>query len=136
MVGRVGGPIMRQPYWSFIDWTAQWDSTSGVPTAILKGPVTMESLLYILGLQKAADTDARSDCHAWGAVALYELPAVILGVRPASPGFGTIRIAPRMGYLTEAFGSVITPRGEVSVSWKKGEDGSCLLQYRVRRELW
>ncbi|WP_291224501.1 hypothetical protein [Gemmiger sp.] len=33
------------------------------------------------------DTDTRSDCHAWGALLCYELPAVILGVRPAAPGF-------------------------------------------------
>lgn len=265
LVGKVGGPIMRQPYWSFIDWTRQWDSTSGVPTAILQGPVTMESLLYVLGLQKAAklaefighdcvaqeyreraikvqkairtfcmgkvmsgsrevsliqdgpgvseysahcqvfavltqtvgmaegremlketvgkegypqcsvamgfyllralemtdwyeksddiwntwrdmldnhlttcvenDTDARSDCHAWGAVALYELPAVILGVRPAKPGFAEIEIAPRMGYLTEASGKVITPKGEVFVRWKKAEDGTCQLEYEVPENL-
>lgn len=75
------------------------------------------------------DTDARSDCHAWGAVALYELPAVILGVRPAKPGFAEIEITPRMGYLTEASGKVITPKGEVFVHWKKAEDGSCMLEY-------
>lgn len=29
--------------------------------------------------------DERSDCHAWGAVILYEMPSVILGVRPGAP---------------------------------------------------
>lgn len=261
IVQKIGGPIMRQPYWSFIDWTPQWDSTSGVPKATLKGPITMESLLYVLGLQKAAeledyvehhcvaqeyrhraakvqlaikkycmgeitsndqkisllqdgpgieeycvhcqvfailtgtvspeegrrmlqetignpaypqcsvamgfylfraletagwyeksddiwniwrdmvknylttcvenDTDARSDCHAWGAAALYELPAVILGVQPAAPGFSKIKIMPQMGYLTEASGKVITSKGEVIVHWKKTENGTCKLLYEV-----
>lgn len=254
MVGKVGGPIMRQPYWSFIDWTAQWNSTAGVPTSVMKGPVTMESLLYILGLQKAAqladyagrfdvaaeyrsraiqvkeavlslcmgenhliqdgpgveeysvhcqvfsiltnivtpkegrkmleatvgkeeyaqcsvamsfylfraleksgwyeksndiwntwrkmvedhlttcvenDTDARSDCHAWGAAVLYELPAVVLGVRPLAPGFGKVKIAPLMGYLSEASGDVVTPAGMVHVEWKREENGACRFSYEV-----
>lgn len=254
MVGRVGGPIMRQPYWSFIDWTAQWNSTAGVPLAVLQGPVTMESLLYVLGLQKAAqladyagrnsaadeyrrraekvkksvlalcmgrnhliqdgpgveeysvhcqvfsvltgivtpeegrkmleatagraeyaqcsvamsfylfraleisgwyekandiwdtwrkmvenhmttcvenDTDARSDCHAWGAAALYELPAVVLGVRPSEPGFRKVKIAPLMGHFTEASGDVATPAGMVHVEWSRGDGGECRLSYEV-----
>ena len=46
---------MRHRYWSFIDWAGVWDS--GVPAATGKGSssVTMESLLYLYGLQKAAE---------------------------------------------------------------------------------
>ena len=57
LVGRVGGPIMRARYWSFIDWAKPWSATGGVPTACLQGDgsVTMESLLYLLGLQKAKE---------------------------------------------------------------------------------
>ncbi len=65
----------------------------------------------------------RSDCHAWGALALYELPAVILGVRPAKPGFAEIEIRPVSGYLSWAKGEVITPKGTVRVKWEKKEDG-------------
>lgn len=53
-VGKLGGLNGHGPSWSFIDWTPQWDQTTGVPTAALKGPITMESLLYIYGLQHAA----------------------------------------------------------------------------------
>ena len=55
LVGKSGGPIMRHRYWSFIDWAGVWDS--GVPAATGKGSgsVTMESLLYLYGLQKAAE---------------------------------------------------------------------------------
>ena len=259
LVGKIGGPIMRAKYWSFIDWTSHWNATGGVPTACLKGcgSITMESLLYLYGLQHAAemaefvgrpclaeeyrgraevlktavrktclctykgqpmvqdgpgvdeysvhtqvfailtgtvtpkegkamlqtavgdpdlpqasvafafylfralekcgwyektnelwnlwrqmvrdkmttcvenDTDARSDCHAWASLLCYELPAVILGVRPAAPGFASVAIKPQMGALTEASGDVITPRGVVHVEWKKDADGSCRLRYTL-----
>lgn len=60
----------------------------------------------------------RSDCHAWGAVPLYEFSARILGVTPAAPGSATIRIAPQPGYLTHAAGDVATPKGIVSIAWE------------------
>ena len=257
MVGKIGGPIMRHPYWSFIDWARKWDS--GVPGAYAKGDgaITMESLLYLYDLQKAADladfvqrtglgyeyrnraealkaairkncigtyhgqklvqdgpgvdeysvhsqvfailtgvvspaegksmlqttvgdpelpqasvafmfylfralercgwyektdelwefwrqmlrdkmttcvendTDRRSDCHGWASLMCFELPAVILGVRPGAPGFAKVRLAPQMGKLTSASGSVITPRGTVHVKWTKTPEGSCDLQYTL-----
>lgn len=242
LVGKIGGVNGRSRYWSFIDWTDQWDNTSGVPCATLRGPITMESLLYVYGLQAAAEvsefvgrkgtaeeyraraesvqaavrehctgrngmiadgpgveeysqhcqvfallTDTlsieqsranisetldnpgeyaqcsvamayylfralekagmyerteklwdiwrdmvendlttcvednvrgRSDCHAWGALALYELPAVVLGVRPSAPGFAKVEVKPAAGHFTWARGCVATPRGEVRVSWR------------------
>lgn len=62
---------------------------------------------------------SRSECHAWGALALYELPSVILGVRPAAPGYEKIRISPVPGYLTAASGTVCTPKGCITVSWER-----------------
>ncbi len=57
VVGSVGGPIMRTKYWSFIDWSNLWGDTAGVPMACLQGTksITMESLLYLYGLQNAAE---------------------------------------------------------------------------------
>jgi hypothetical protein len=63
--------------------------------------------------------EERSDCHAWGALALYELPAAVLGVRPISPGFKTVEVKPITGYLKWAEGEVVTPKGTVKVNWKK-----------------
>ena len=245
LVDKVGGVNGKAPLWSFIDWAKEWMSTEGMPAAGQYGPITMESLLYILGLQKAAElcqyidqpqeaetyltraeavqtavrnlcmngdgmitdspgreeisqhaqvfgiltdtltagegrqnllrtvqdrsyaqctvamcwylfralektglyayTDqywevwrgmirkgcttcveaedyARSECHAWGALILYELPSVILGVRPASPGFERILINPVPGYLTGASGMVRTPKGDVQVFWEKHDE--------------
>lgn len=69
-------------------------------------------------LTTCAETDknARSDCHAWSALALYEIPAVILGIRPEKPGFADFRPTPAKKYLKEASGNVITPIGTIKVS--------------------
>jgi alpha-L-rhamnosidase len=244
LVSRIGGPLGRHKFWSFIDWTSDWNKTMGVPDAILDGPITMESFLYVYALTHAAelaefagrpgvsdeyrqratavreaiqkhcigsnglyqdgpgidkysqhcqafavltdtadpskvasimqtalddpsltkssvafmfymfralekaglyhrteelwkpwrdmlkenlttcvenDTGKRSDCHAWGSLLLYELPAVILGVRPAKPGFKAVKVSPVPGYLSWANGNVVTPHGNISVSWKRTE---------------
>jgi hypothetical protein len=67
--------------------------------------------------------DARSDCHAWGSLALYELPAVVLGVRPTKPGFREFEVRPNPGWLDWARGSVITPLGPVRVEWERAGAG-------------
>jgi alpha-L-rhamnosidase len=59
----------------------------------------------------------RSDCHAWSALPLYEFPAKILGVRPASAGYGKIIIDPFIGSLSWAKGIVSTAKGPVKVDW-------------------
>ena len=241
LVGKVGGVNGKAEFWSFIDWAQEWMPTEGMPTAGLDGPITMESLLYLYGLQKAAEladyvgdmhaeeyrakadslknairekcrnadgfltdgpgrpelsqhcqvfgvltgtlteeegwraikeslrsrafaqcsvamqyylfraleqtnlyaeTDrcweiwrrmirsgcstcveaegyARSECHAWGALALYELPSAMLGVRPAAPGYEEIEVAPQPGLLQSASGTVCTPHGPISVAWTR-----------------
>lgn len=243
LVKKIGGLNRPGKRWSFIDWTPEWDDTNGVPFVTLDGPITMESFLYLWGLQYAEElcsyvgdekdatkyrTNAsalkqalntwcrgkngmyqdgpgceaysqhcqvfavltgtvsaeegkkylietldhkedyaqcsvammyylfralekcgayertenlwenwkimlrnhmttcaedpvrsRSDCHAWGALILYELPSVILGVCPAAPGYAKVEIKPHTEYLSYASGSVITPKGKVTVSWKK-----------------
>lgn len=256
-VKKTGGLNGADRFWSFIDWTPEWDDTTGVPPAILQGPITMESLLYVMGLQHAAEiaeylgknelsddyrkqakqvqdavrkccagrkhmltdgpkteqysqhtqvfailTDTydiktgkqileetikskeeysqcsvamafylframqktglyaytkeywkiwtrmldkgaatcvenevgeRSECHAWGALILYELPAVVLGVRPARPGFEAVKIQPEAGYLKNAKGKVVTPKGVINVSWSM--EGEMKIEYEVPKEI-
>jgi hypothetical protein len=74
--------------------------------------------LRLTTLPEIAHSTPRSDCHAWSALPLAEFPRAHLGVSPAEPGFASIRIRPRLGGLTWAKGAVITPKGEVRVSWK------------------
>lgn len=253
LVGKVGDALFSGQYWSFIDWTSKWNETFGVPSATKKGPITMESFLYVtvLGyagqmahfigrnelaneynlkaehMRQAINTHClsengyfqdgpgiddysqhsqvwavlseaivgeeakqlmkrtlrdeslakcsvamayylfralekvdlyeeiyqlfepwrdmlrqnlttcvedpvtgRSDCHAWGSLVLYELPAVILGIRPVKPGFAAIKISPMAGYLDWAKGEVITPKGKVTLSWKK-KDGLMEVTYQI-----
>ena len=249
LVDKVGGVNGQAPFWSFIDWAEEWMPTQGMPHAGLLGPLTMESLLLLLGLKAAAElaeyvendrasdyrqradelaaairrhcmredgmltdgpgaselsqhtqvfgiltgvltpeegrrnllyaldtpgvarcsvamcfylfraleitglysrTDrlwdiwrdmirngcstcveaehfSRSECHAWGALALYELPSVILGVRPLAPGYEKILVQPHPGTLTSASGRVPTLWGELQVDWKI-QDGQIQLR--------
>jgi hypothetical protein len=42
---------------------------------------------------------SRSDCHAWGSHPLFHMHASLCGIRPASAGFHSVRIAPQPGGL-------------------------------------
>jgi alpha-L-rhamnosidase len=73
--------------------------------------------MLALGLTSAPEKPepTRSDSHAWSAHPNYGLLATVLGVRPASPGFRTVRIAPALGALRHASGRVPHPRGDIDV---------------------
>ena len=60
---------------------------------------------------------SRSDCHAWGAHPIFHAFATILGIRPASFGFRTVRIAPQLGSLPTARGTLPHPRGALRVDF-------------------
>ncbi len=62
---------------------------------------------------------SRSDCHGWSASPNYDLLATVLGVTPASAGFKTVLIAPNLGDLTFAEGSIPHPQGTIQVKFKK-----------------
>ncbi len=59
--------------------------------------------------------EPRSDCHAWSAHPLYHYASSILGVRPASFGFASVRIAPQLGPLERAAGKIVHPKGLIEV---------------------
>jgi hypothetical protein len=58
---------------------------------------------------------SRSDCHAWGSHPIYQYYASILGIRPASPGFGSVVISPELGSLDWAAGEMVHPAGMIAV---------------------
>jgi alpha-L-rhamnosidase len=70
-----------------------------------------------LGLTSAPENPepTRSDTHAWAAHPNYGLLATVLGVRPSSPGFRTVSIAPALGPLQRAEGRVPHPLGDIEV---------------------
>ena len=58
---------------------------------------------------------SRSDCHAWAAHPIYHNFATILGIRPSGWGFRTVEIAPQLGPLTSARGTLVHPKGTIKV---------------------
>jgi len=65
---------------------------------------------------KPSDKPNLTWSHSWAASPADILPRFLLGVRPLSPGFGKILIAPQLGDLASAEGVVPTIRGPVSIS--------------------
>ena len=64
-------------------------------------------------------TESRSDCHAWGALAIYEFSAKILGVRTENVTENSVSINPYIVGRDHACGTVSTIGGDVYVSWRK-----------------
>lgn len=73
-----------------------------------------------------APEPSRSDCHAWGAHPYYHLLATVLGIRPASASFASVRIAPMVGPLTTVDGAWPHPLGDIAVKIA-GDHGSVTL---------
>jgi hypothetical protein len=64
---------------------------------------------------------ARSDCHAWSASPDYDFLATVAGIRPGSPGFKTVEIAPALGKLSFIKGQMPHPAGIISFDLKRKE---------------
>ena len=66
----------------------------------------------------------RSDCHAWSASPNYDFLATVAGIRPASPGFKTIRMDPALGELKFIKGHMPHASGRIVFDLKRnGEKG-------------
>ncbi len=65
--------------------------------------------------------DSRSECHAWGAVALYEFTTMVLGVKLKDDHTNGICIAPYVKDRDHATGNVYTRFGMVNVAWRTWE---------------
>ncbi len=63
-------------------------------------------------------SDNSSMCHAWSAAPTLLLPRCVLGVKPLTPGWTEVEVAPQPSGLDWAEGTVLTPLGELGVSWK------------------
>ncbi|WP_430905430.1 hypothetical protein [Maribacter sp. 2-571] len=64
-------------------------------------------------------TESRSDCHAWSAHPLYELPALVAGISPSTPGFKTIMIRPQDNNLKAYSATVQHAKGTIRMVKKK-----------------
>ncbi|MFN8038990.1 MAG: family 78 glycoside hydrolase catalytic domain [Acidimicrobiales bacterium] len=71
-------------------------------------------------LERSPDTFSEvwfggSHCHGWSATPTRDLVQHTLGITPATPGFGRVRIAPSLGDLTWAKGAAPSPHGLIHV---------------------
>ncbi|MDX1681610.1 MAG: alpha-L-rhamnosidase C-terminal domain-containing protein [Phycisphaeraceae bacterium] len=94
-----------------------------------RGDLLLEKLdlwrdMIDLGMKTPMETPepTRSDCHAWGSHPLFHLHASIAGIRPAGPGFESVRITPQPGNLTKLASTVPHPAGTVSLEMKLDGD--------------
>jgi len=62
---------------------------------------------------------SRSDCHAWSASPLYFFYSLVAGIKPGSPGFKTVDIAPKFGNLDEIEASIPFRSNDISIALKK-----------------
>jgi hypothetical protein len=78
-----------------------------------------------MGLTTWAETaePTRSDDHAWSAHPNYDLMTLVAGIRPASPGFRTVLVAPHPGSLTELTASLPHPLGTIAAHYRKAAEG-------------
>jgi hypothetical protein len=65
--------------------------------------------------------------HAWGAAPANLLSRYVLGAQPLTPGWSRAKIRPHTGGLAFAEGKIPTPRGAITVQWKRGETFKLLL---------
>lgn len=65
----------------------------------------------------------RSDCHAWSSHPLWHWRTSVLGVRPDSAGFSTVKICPQLGPLKWVEGSVPHRLGMIEVFIEQKNEG-------------
>jgi hypothetical protein len=93
------------------------------PTELIRR-IDLWSDLHEHGLKTTIEMPepTRSDCHAWSSHPLFHYSSTLLGIRPASPGFRTVEIAPQIGSLTTLSGKVPHPLGLIEVSIQRIQD--------------
>jgi alpha-L-rhamnosidase len=67
--------------------------------------------------------DTRSDSHAWSAHPIYDMLTLVAGIKPASPGFASVRIAPHLGNLNAITATYPHPSGTINVEYRRDASG-------------
>ena len=68
--------------------------------------------------------ETRSDTHAWSSHPTADLISIVAGIRPGATGYGAVDIEPHLGALTSVDAAAMTPRGLVSVSYRRSTSGT------------
>lgn len=79
--------------------------------------------MVALGLTTWAEQPepTRSDSHAWSAHPNYDFLTVVTGIRPASPGFEDIMIAPHLGALRHVMAAMPHAGGSIETEYTVDE---------------
>ncbi len=64
---------------------------------------------------REGDYEDRSDCHAWSASPCYHFLSLVCGIRPLTPGFRSVEIAPCPENLTSIKSSMPHPAGTIAM---------------------
>ena len=59
----------------------------------------------------------RSDSHAWSAHPNYDFLTIVAGIRPGTPGFATVLVAPHPGSLKHLSAAVANPKGMIEAEY-------------------
>lgn len=70
---------------------------------------------YGLRTMPEKDDPSRSDCHAWSTHPLWHLYASVAGIRPAEPGFRSVRISPLLASLRQLKAKLPHPKGSITL---------------------
>ena len=95
------------------------------------------------------DVNARSDCHQWSSLPIYEFLSEVAGLSPLKPGWKTVRFAPRMKVQKRLYAKVVLGRmGCAEVEWRPcekndprwhgvegGKEGATCVTLRLPRSL-
>ena len=86
--------------------------------------------------EKRIEQNPRSEVHPWTAHPVHFYYSLVAGIRPTSPGFATVRIAPQPGELKFLKAKYPTPQGmiEVDLQFGKVPSGTVTLPEGVRGE--
>ena len=76
------------------------------------------------GLSTFAETPdpTRSDCHAWSASPVFYFLSLVSGIKPASPGFKSVRIEPNFGSLKNIDATMPHKLGTIHVKLQKDKE--------------
>ncbi len=105
--------VLAEPFMAYVvhDAVALAGRADRLPTLLRRWSQFLEGGYDTLG----ECWDFGTHAHGWSATPTRDLVFYTLGVTPAEPGYAVARVAPRLGGLAWAKGTVPTPHGPIRV---------------------